>query len=358
MARDLEITEDGEVVETRPITEISTSTISAIAKVEIDTAIATARRYPRSIDKAVKNILSLTTIDEETAEEAIYALPRGGKPIRGPSVRLAETIQQCWGNCRVDARVINIDRENKIVEAESVFHDLETNSATRATVRRRIVDSKGRLYSDDMIIVTGNAACSIAKRNAILGGVPKAIWRRAYAEAERVIAGDVTTLNVTRDKAVRAFATYGVKPEQVFAAIGVRGIDDISIEHIPTLRGMFSAIKNGETTVEEVFAVRSGAPADFKPVANPLDDKAPAPTKTVEPPASVATADPASDPEDDGDGDSPREQTPADVAFDLGWKARRAGISKKAIPADMKTEGREPERDAWLRGWDEANAEG
>jgi hypothetical protein len=30
-----------------------------------------------------------------------------------------------------------------------------------------------------MIIVTGNAASAIAKRNAILAGVPNAVWRRA-----------------------------------------------------------------------------------------------------------------------------------------------------------------------------------
>ena len=82
--------------------------------------------------------MSLATLDEQTAADCMYAMPRGGKPIRGPSIRLAEIIAQQWGNCRVEARVIAIDRENKVITAEGTFHDLQTNSAMRSVVQRRI----------------------------------------------------------------------------------------------------------------------------------------------------------------------------------------------------------------------------
>ena len=155
-----------------PITHMPAPTLAmSLARAEIDQQIATAHAYPRSIDRAKKNILTLATLDEETAEECIYALPRGGKPIKGPSARFSEIIASQWGNCRVAARVTHVDRTEKFVEAEGVFHDLETNTAWSAKVRRRISDKHGKLLSDDMIIVTGNAACSIAKRNAVLTGV-------------------------------------------------------------------------------------------------------------------------------------------------------------------------------------------
>lgn len=235
-------------------TALETSLAIGMSRVEIDQQIATARRYPRQISVVAKNILSTVTLDEETAAECMYALPRGGKPIQGPSIRFAEAVKAFYGNNRSASRVVHVDRAEKVVVAEGIFHDLETNTATRSEVRRRIVDSKGRLYSDDMIIVTGNAAGSIALRNSILGGVPKAVWRRAYEEVLRTIAGDVTTLSVTREKAVTAFANFGATPDQVFAAIGVAGIEDVKLEHIPVLRGMFSALKNAEATVEEMFA--------------------------------------------------------------------------------------------------------
>lgn len=224
-----------------------------LTRAEIDQQVATARAYPRSLKAVQARILSMATLDEESAEEAVYALPRGGKPIQGPSIRFAEILKQSYGNCRAAARVVSVDRREMYVEAEGVFHDLETNTATMARVRRRISNKNGKLLTEDMIIVTGNAACSIALRNAIMGGVPKPLWRKAYEQVLATIAGDVTTLSETREKAVRHFANYGVKPEEVFVALGVGGWEDITVDHVVVLRGMASAIKNGESTVEEMF---------------------------------------------------------------------------------------------------------
>lgn len=250
----------GQLIPAESIHQEPTLAVS-LARAEIDQQISTARAYPRSIDRAVKNIITLATLDEETAEECIYALPRGGKPITGPSARLAEIIASQWGNNRVSARVVHVDRTEKYVEAEGLFHDLENNSATTARVRRRLSDKGGRLLSEDMIIVTGNAACAIAKRNAVLGGVPKGVWRRAYEYAAQVIAGTAETLVVTREKTMKAFAAFGVAPDRVCAALGLAGVDDIKVEHVPTLRGMYAALKNGEATVEEMFA-------ELKPAAS------------------------------------------------------------------------------------------
>ena len=244
---------DDDTAETGGLPAVVEAGMITSIRAELDTQIATAKQYPRSLKTASANIMGLATLDEETAAECMFALPRAGKPIRGASVRFAEIVHQQWGNCRVDARVIAIDRANKLIVAEGTFHDLETNSAIRTVVQRRISDKRGRIYSDDMINVTGNAACSIARRNAILAGVPKAIWRKAYEASEQVVAGDIKTLATRREAAIKAFANYGVKPEQVFAALDIRGLEDLTLEHIPTLQGMFSALKNGETTVEEMF---------------------------------------------------------------------------------------------------------
>jgi hypothetical protein len=243
----------------------------ALSRAEVDQQIATARALPRSIHHAVQNIMTLATIDTESAEECIYALPRAGKAITGPSIRLAEIISSQWGNCRVGARVVHVDRFEKYVEAEGVFHDLETNTATTARVRRRISDKHGKLLNEDMIVVTGNAACSIAKRNAILGGVPKAVWRKAYAAVEQVLAGDVKTLAERRDAAMKAFAAFGVAPEQIFEALGIGGLDDITLEHLATLTGMRSALKNNEADVEEMFPKKQVETAKPKTMGDKLD---------------------------------------------------------------------------------------
>lgn len=317
------ISHDGEIMQMPVISTADQSLAVAMSRIEIDHQISTARAYPRSIDRAIKNITTLTTLDEETAESCIYALPRGNKPVQGPSIRLAEVVSGQWGNCRVGARVVHVDRVEKVVVAEGLFHDLETNVQTRAQVQRRIVDSKGRLYSDDMIIVTGNAACSIAKRNAILGGVPKGIWGGAYDRALKVVAGTVETLSVTREKAVGAFAHFGVKPEQVFGALALEGYEDITLNHIPTLRGMFSALKNGEATVEEMFSPRVVGNV-HQAVNNPLADTGPAKAATPAKAAPAATTKPAAEP-------APAGRTPDATIAEL---ARRFGLAKSAAEVE------------------------
>lgn len=250
---------------------VSQSLAVSLARAEVDQQIATARAMPRSIKRAVANITTLATLDDVSAEECVYALPRGGKPIKGPSVRLAEIIASQWGNCRVGARVVHVDRFEKFVEAEGVFHDLEFNTATTARVRRRISDRQGRLLTDDMIVVTGNAACAIAKRNAILGAVPKAVWRKAYEAVEGVIAGDIKTLAERREKMLKAFAAFGVKPEQIFEALEIEGLDDINLDRIGVLTGMHAALKNGEADAEEMFPAKKVASIAPKGAAAKLD---------------------------------------------------------------------------------------
>ena len=225
----------------------------ALARAEVDQQVTTARAYPRSVTKALNNITQLATLDEETAAECMYALPRAGKNITGPSIRLAEIIASQWGNARCGTRIVYVDRVEKFIEAEGVFHDLETNMATTARVRRRISDRNGALFNDDMVIVTGNAASSIAKRNAITGGVPRVVWRGAYAAVQRVVRGEQKTLVERRDGVMSTFQKIGVSPPQIFAALDVAGVGDIGLDHLVTLTAMRSALVNGESTIDEMF---------------------------------------------------------------------------------------------------------
>jgi hypothetical protein len=246
---------DMDIIDISPQNSMASgSMIRELATAEIDQQISTAHAYPRSITKVNRNIVSLVTLDQEFAKECTFALPRGNKPITGPSIRMAEVVFSQWGNCRGGARVVHVDRKEMFIEAEGVFHDLETNAATTKRVRRRISDKNGKLLSDDMIIVTGNAACSIAFRNAVLAGVPKMVWGPAYDNALRMIKGDVKTLPERRTTAMTAMAAFGLKPEQVFVMLGVKGMDDIGLDQIVTLGGLHNALKNEEVTVEELLA--------------------------------------------------------------------------------------------------------
>lgn len=243
---------EGEVVEREvAMSPADAGALAMLNKSEIDMQIATARRYPRSVTKFIGEATSLVALNEAVAEECIYALPRDGKTIEGPSARFAEIMAYCWGNCRSAARVV--DEAGEFVTAQGVHWDLEKNTAIGYEVKRRIVDKHGRRYKPDMIGVTANAACSIALRNAILKGIPKAIWVQMYETARKTIMGDFKTLANRRAEAIAAFQKFGVTPERIFANLGVRGEEDISLEHLVTLRGMLTALREGDSTPEQMF---------------------------------------------------------------------------------------------------------
>ena len=242
-----------DIEEGREVTAMSveSGTAALINRSEIDMQISTAHKFPRSIKRFRQEALAMVTLNEQIAESCIYALPRGNKTIEGPSARFAEVVASAWGNCRAGARVVS-DQGN-FVTAQGIFHDLERNVAITYEVQRRITDSRGRRYNDDMIGVTGNAASSIALRNAILKGVPKAFWDDMYQAARATVMGDFQTLANRRAEAMKAFVALGVKPEQVFSKLGVSGVEDIGLEHLVTLRGLITAIKEGDTTPEQAF---------------------------------------------------------------------------------------------------------
>ncbi len=226
-------------------------TLAVITKAEIDMQIATARQYPRSIKKFRTEMLDMVQLTEKIAEECIYALPRDGKTIEGPSARFAEVAASAWGNCRAGARTVS--EENDFVVAQGVFHDLERNVAITYEVKRRIVNKYGKRFGADMIGVTANAACSIALRNAILKGIPKAFWSEMYDAARKAAIGDVKTLANKRAEMMLYFQKMGVTPEMIFAVLNVAGVEDIGMDELVTLKGMATAIKEGDTTVEQAF---------------------------------------------------------------------------------------------------------
>jgi hypothetical protein len=228
----------------------TSAVLEAINRSEIDQQMTVARKFPRSVKTFMESVATLATLNEHTAQQCVYSIPRDGKRIAGPSVRFAEILVSSWGHARAAARVVSIGDE--FITAQGVFHDLQSNMAITMEVQRRITGKNGKRYSADMIAVTGNAACSIALRNAILRGIPKALWQDTYQKVERVIAGDERTLTKRRIEAVRWFVEKGAKRERVFAALGVKGMDDVTMEHLILLAGFRTALDEG-AVIDDVF---------------------------------------------------------------------------------------------------------
>lgn len=276
----------------------SAGTVALLNQSEIDMQITTAHKFPRSIKRFREEALAMVTLTESVAQECIYSLPRDGKTIEGPSARFAEVIASSWGNSRAGARVVS--DAGDFVTAQGVFHDLERNVAITYEVQRRIVDRHGRRFKADMIGVTANAACSIALRNAILKGVPKAFWSDLYDSARSTAIGDVQTLAARRERALQTLQRMGVQPSQVFAYFEIGGKEDLTIDHLATLFGIATALKEGDTTPEQAFAKSAAATVDSETLAGLVAGIANAADAEAVEAARIAAMDQIKDFKDDG----------------------------------------------------------
>lgn len=234
--------------------------LAVIVKSEIDMQIATAKAYPRSVTKFRSKVLELATINEDVAESCTYALPvketvgnsTVTKSLTGPSVRLAEIVCSNYGNVRAGARVIAND--GKQITAQGIFHDLESNVAIQFEVRRSIRTKTGKMYSDHLQVVTGNAACAIAFRNVVFKGIPGAYITDIYEKIQEVAKGTTETLGKRRDKAIKFFTERKVKLEQILEVLGVAGVEEIDLDKLAILSGMKASMVNGEVTeIQDLF---------------------------------------------------------------------------------------------------------
>jgi len=244
---------------------VSNDALSLITKAEIDTQISTAKAFPRSIAGSIDKALSIATISQEVAESCVYALPRGGKKLEGPSVRLAEIVASSFGNVRTGARVIAND--GKTITAQGICHDLETNNCVTVEVKRKITNKQGQTFNEDMQVVTGNAACAIAFRNAVFKVIPAALIDTVFEKVKTVAKGDAATLETRRTKAVDWFNSKGITDAQICELFDIKKIADIDLDILATLSGYKSSITNDGAKIDDIFVSQ-------KPKVNAKDFKA------------------------------------------------------------------------------------
>lgn len=233
-----------------------------ITKAEIDTQIATAKAFPRSIKQFMDKAESIATVTEEVAASCNYALPRAGKNIEGPSVRLAEIVVSAYGNIRAGARVI--DNDGKTITAQGICHDLENNNCMTVEVKRRITGRDGKTLSEDMQVVIGNAACAIAFRNAVYKVVPAALIDPIYEKTKEVAKGKAETMVKRREKALEYAKSIGITNEQICEKLAVVKVEDIDLDKLATFRAILTGIKNGDITIQDAFPGKEADPADTK----------------------------------------------------------------------------------------------
>jgi hypothetical protein len=258
--------EKGQTDESQIVT-VEASAIESMERALIDTQVATAKRYPRPpLSKIRDNMMDFVTLDEETAASCFFTLPRGGKAIQGESIRMAEIAVSQYQNVRVSTRIIAMvtTGDNPYVIVQGVAYDLEKNFASSIEKRRRIIGKKfkgGKIDEDDINLAV-NACSSIAYRDATFKMIPRALIKPVFEAAKRVSIGDIRSLVAKRAEVITRLNKMGATQERILAVVEARTVEDVTVEKLQILIGLGTALKDGETTLEDAFPNIEGLKAD------------------------------------------------------------------------------------------------
>jgi len=212
-----------------------------------------AQLNPRNIEQCKKELLTALTQNEQVAQDCFYALPRGDKTIEGPGIQLALSMAQKWGNLFVKTGILG--HNGRTIKAGAVVWDLEKNNTYFFVEERRIFDKNGRTYSEDMIVMTGKAAQSIAMRNSIFKAVPLADFSEVLQQIKDVATGKASgiKLNERIEKAIVYWKASGVSENQMLRTLNKKSKDELNEKDLQTLIGLRTAIKDGHTTLDQAF---------------------------------------------------------------------------------------------------------
>lgn len=216
------------------------------AVAEAQGQIAVAKRFPRNTIKAMEDIRQSCSYPE-FAEEAFYALPRGGQIVRGPSIRLAEELARVYCNFQYGHREIQRSEGESLVEVYA--WDVENNNrSTRQITIPHIMDTKsgGKKLTGQKEIADYIAnVASKQMRSRILALLPKPLVALAIRVCEETLAGRTeATVQQRVEKMMASFAKYGVNSSMMETYLG-HPLTDVTTDEITDLISIFAAIKEG-----------------------------------------------------------------------------------------------------------------
>lgn len=254
-----------------PTGETASAVLAAQAKALIEARFTIAIHQPRDIDK-VRERLMRECARPSFAEVAIYRKPIG-EGVEGPSIRFAEAAIQAMGNLAIDTPAIYDDPDKRILRVSVA--DMETNvvHSKDVTIQKRVersrvaegqpvistrINSKGRpvhlvAATDDEILNTENALVSKALRTTGLRLVPGWLIDECMAAVRATRQkGNAADPDAAKRKLLDAYLAVGVSADQVKEWLG-HPADMLSPAELDELRGIYTALKDGDTTWREVM---------------------------------------------------------------------------------------------------------
>lgn len=242
--------------------ELAPTAAAAEKQFEIQSAIVLAKRFPRDEDLSFQKLMKAcgrTTF----AEDAEYSFPRGGQPVKGPSVFLAREAARVWTNIRYGLTITRDDQNSRQIQAWA--WDLETNTKISAEDDfRKLIFRKGKGWIEpderDLRELT-NRRGAILIRNCVLQILPKDLIEDALETCRLTLRSNAAKdPDATRKKILMAFSELNVTAEMLSAYLG-HPVAQSSPAEMADLRAVYKSISDGNTTWSDYVNGNSEASA-------------------------------------------------------------------------------------------------
>lgn len=269
-------------VATAPASENTAISMAAKMKAVVEARYKMAIARPRDLDTVRQNMLK-DARRPSFASVAIYHKPIG-KGVEGPSIRFVEAAIRNMTNILTETDTVSEDDERRVIRV--AVSDLETNTyfsqdvtVTKTVERQKLpagekpirvrTNSKGQQVfiihgTDDDILNKQNALISKAVRTLGLRLIPGDLVDEALFYVRQTMAKqDAQDPDTAKNRIIDAFSQLGVQVESLKEYLG-HDLASIDPNELQTLRALYSAIKDGETTWKAVMDDKAERDAEAK----------------------------------------------------------------------------------------------
>lgn len=224
---------------------------------EVQAAMVIAKRFPRDEVDSFNRIIQ-SCRRKSLAQSAMYEYPRGGTKVTGPSIRLAESIAQNWGN--IDFGITELEQKNGESQVMAYAWDLETNSRQVKIFSVPHIRStkKGNIPLTDPRDIYEMVANQGARRlrSCILGIIPGDVVEAAVNECQKTLTQGNTEPLIDRvRKGIQMFADrFSVTQEMIEKYIGCKA-EAFSENDMLRLNNVYISLKDGMGKREDYFEI-------------------------------------------------------------------------------------------------------
>ena len=223
---------------------------------EVQAAMVIAKKFPRDQRQALDRILQACT-RPTLAEQALYSYNRGGSDVTGPSIRLAETIAQQWGNIQFGIR--ELEQRNGESTVEAFAWDVETNTRQVKVfqvphVRYRRPEKGGSVKLEDPRDVYEMVANQGARRlrACILGVIPGDVIEAAVTQSELTMKTKVEVTPELIQRMLETFGGFGVDKAMIEKYIQ-RSVESITPALVVRLKKISNSMRDGMSSAADWF---------------------------------------------------------------------------------------------------------